>query len=420
MQLEKEQLPGERAIIESGVRLGDLIRLQPFSERARNVKISRTRLSIEKAPTGEFSVGPLRWELPGPMGQSGYELVLDDTIEDGRFMIQALGRSFFIHNGSPSFRSYLIRGDCVDIGYNRLEFLVAESESSEEGHEIPESIMRSDLNLLLMGETGTGKTRLAKFIHEQSGKRGKFVHLNLSAIPEALLASELFGHLKGAFTGAIYTKAGAVEEANDGTLFLDEVDSLNHDLQVKLLLFLDNKKFRPVGANFEKSASPRIIFASGRELSELVSRGDMRRDFFFRLASGYTHRLSPLRAQPKSISKFANRWASQNGATISSELHSFLRAQSWPGNFRELIGFLERKKAVTPSAYLCVDENDEKNPQAEIEIEESQSNILPMEAIKSEYARKIYRRLGSNLKLTARTLEISPNTLRKFLLNSAS
>ncbi len=415
---QNEQLPGERAIIESGVRLGDMIRLQPFSERARSLKLGRTKLFIEKAGQGDFLVEPLRWMLPGPMGQGGYEIILDEQVEDGRFMIQSLGRSFFLHNGSPSFRSYLLRGDCVDIGYNRIEFMVPNLKVDEHQFEIPESIVKSNLNLLIMGETGTGKSRLAKFIHEGSGRKGKFVHLNLSAIPEALVASELFGHLKGAFTGAIFNKPGAVEEANDGTLFLDEVDSLNHDLQVKLLLFLDNKKFRPVGANFEKSASPRIVFASGRELSELVGTGHMRRDFFFRLSSGYTHRLAPLRSNPKVISSFATSWASKNGVTISGELHTYLRSQRWPGNYRELIGFLERKKAVSLSSYLCVTEEDEKNPQTVIEVEESNSNILTMETIKTEYARKIYRRLGSNLKLTARTLEISPNTLRKFLLSS--
>lgn len=414
---QNEQLPGDRAIVESGVRLGDVIKLQPFSERARTLKLGRTRLTIEKAAQSDFCVEPLRWVLPGPMGQGGYEIVLDDAIEDGRFIIQSLGRSFFLHNGRPSFRSYLLRGDCVDIGYNRIEFQVPGLERDGEQFELPESIVKSDLNLLIMGETGTGKSRLAKFIHEGSGKRGKFVHLNLSAIPETLVASELFGHLKGAFTGAIFNKPGAVEEANEGTLFLDEVDSLNHDLQVKLLLFLDNKKFRPVGANFEKSASPRIVFASGRELSELVGTGQMRRDFFFRLSSGYTHRLPPLRSNPKSISRFATSWASQNAVTISGELHAYLRAGRWPGNYRELIGFLERKKAVSGSSYLCVTEEDEKNPQTVIEVEESNSNILTMEAIKTEYARKIYRRLGSNLKLTARTLEISPNTLRKFLVS---
>ncbi len=417
MGIEKEQLPGDRAILESGVRLGDTIKLQPFSERARNLKLSRTRLTIERASAGELAVDPLKWLLPGPMGQGGYEIVLDNSIEEGRFMIQSLGRSFFLHNGSPSFRSYLLRGDCVDIGYNRIEFLVGDGRRDCEESKVPESIVKSDLNILIMGETGTGKSRMAKYIHEGSGRRGKFVHLNLSAIPESLLASELFGHLKGSFTGAIYNKAGAVEEANDGTLFLDEVDSLNHDLQVKLLLFLDNKKFRPVGANFEKSASPRIIFASGRELSELVGSGAMRRDFFFRLSSGYTHRLAPLRSEPKSISAFASRWAVKKGVTISQELHAYLRRQRWPGNYRELIGFLERKVAVEQTSYLCVSEEDEKNPQTVVEVEESNSNILTMEAIKTEYARKVYRRLGSNLKLTARTLAISPNTLRKFLLS---
>lgn len=419
MQHRSEGLPGERAILESGLRLGDVVKLRPFNDKSRSITIGRTRIVIDKSIDGALTIEPQRWTLGGPMASEGFELILDSSIEDGRFILSSLGRAFFLHNGTPTWRSYLLRGDRVDIGYNRLELNVPGcDEDIVEG--LSPAVLESDLSVLLTGETGTGKTRLAKMIHEQGKRRGKFVHLNLSAIPESLVASELFGHMKGAFTGAIYNKPGAVEEANEGTLFLDEVDSLSYDLQVKLLLFLDNKKFRPVGANFEKTSSPRLIFASGQDLNELVARKKMRHDFFYRISCGFNFSMRPLRSDVSAIKRFAQEWANQKNVTLSQQLETYLQSKPWPGNYRQLIGFLERKRALTPGSYLCVSENDDECFSADfLKAKNLESNIMTLDELKSNYARKIYRRLGSNLKLTARTLDISPNTLRKFLLDQS-
>lgn len=417
MQQRSEGLPGERAIFESGLRLGDMIRLRPFNHKSRSITIGRTRVVIEKSTDGALIINPQSWSLGGPMASDGFELILDTSIEDGRFILSSLGRSFFLHNGTPTWRSYLLRGDRVDIGYNRLELIVPSTDRDViEG--LSPAVLDSDLSVLLTGETGTGKTRLAKMIHDQGKRRGKFVHLNLSAIPESLVASELFGHMKGAFTGAIYSKPGAVEEANEGTLFLDEVDSLSFDLQVKLLLFLDNKKFRPVGANFEKTSSPRLIFASGQDLNDLVVRQKMRHDFFYRISCGFSFNLAPLRSDVRAIKRFAQEWATRQNVTLSQQLELYLQSKTWPGNYRQLIGFLERKRALTSASYLCVAESDEECFGSDLKRPRNlETNIMTLDELKSNYARKIYRRLGSNLKLTARTLDISPNTLRKFLVD---
>lgn len=408
---------GEKVIDESGVRLGDQVKLKAFGDRSRVLKLGRTRVVIEKSDEEEQCFGPLRWPLSGPMQRDQFELVLDSNVSDGRFILNAMGESFFIHNGTPTWRCYIKRGDCVDIGYNRLEFLVPDQASSQ-AISIPSHIVKSKLNILLIGETGTGKSRMARLIHEESGQRGKFVHLNLSAIPESLIASELFGHLKGSFTGAIGNKIGAVEEANNGTLFLDEVDSLSLDLQVKLLLFLDNKKYRPLGANFEKTSSPRIVFAAGRDLSRLVENGEMRRDFYFRLSSGFNHKIDPLRKNRKEISRFLKEWATSKNVTLARDLEDFILSKKWPGNYRELLGFLERKLTSSQSNYLTVAVEDEDNVEIIQADDSTEANVLTLAEVKSNYARRIYRSLGGNLKLTARTLAISPNTLRKFLSDS--
>ena len=158
-----------------------------------------------------------------------------------------------------------------------------------------QNLINSDLKILISGETGTGKSHLARKVHEKSGRLGEFVAINLSSFNPQLIESELFGHKKGSFTGAIHDKTGAFSMAKNGTLFLDEIDSLPLDLQTKLLTFIDNKKFRRVGDTKEESINTRLIFASGRPLEQLVEQGSFRKDLFFRLKSGHSVEMASLR-----------------------------------------------------------------------------------------------------------------------------
>ena len=188
-------------------------------------------------------------------------------------------------------------------------------------------LIRSDLNILIQGETGTGKTRLARRIHDESGSSGDFVHINLSSFSPSLIESELFGYQKGSFTGAIKNKVGALASANFGTLFIDEIDSLPFALQTKLLLFLDDQKFSPVGSRQVLSANTRIIFASGRSLIDLVKRGSMREDFYFRIISGHEIRMRPLRDCPELIDRLINHFSIKNNVSLTIKLKEFYKAQ---------------------------------------------------------------------------------------------
>lgn len=282
---------------------------------------------------------------------------------------------------------------------------------------IQSAIIRSRLPLLLEGETGTGKTTLARKVHESSGAKGKFVALNLSSFSSHLVESEVFGHLKGAFTGAIQDKKGAIALSENGTLFLDEIDSLSLNLQTKLLTFLDNGIYRPVGGDYERKVQTRLICASGKNLVELVRKGEMRKDFFFRIQSGITLKMYALRSRPESLNLFLHRWQEEEGVHFSKELREFYQRYDWPGNFRQLSSHLRLKKAVSSSAYLKLDDLDLKLLELDFSEREYINKVtsLSLEEVKKSYCQKIYREQGFNLQKSIDILKVSRNTLKKIL-----
>ena len=214
--------------------------------------------------------------------------------------------------------------------------------------------------VLIVGETGTGKELFAQAIHAASPRaKGPFVAVNCGAIPKELLESELFGHVKGAFTGATGPRPGAFEEANRGTLFLDEIGECSSDMQVKLLRVLQPppgegpcvRRFRAVGASQDKAADVRVIAATNRDLREAVAQGDFREDLFYRLAV-ITLRLPPLRERRSDIQAIAKQLLDQinehlrgdepgyRDKQISDSTMDFVKRQPWPGNVRELYNVL--------------------------------------------------------------------------------
>ena len=202
------------------------------------------------------------------------------------------------------------------------------------------------LSVYLAGETGTGKEVLAHLLHAWSTRAsGPFVPLHCGALPLSLAESELFGHVKGAFTGAMNHRPGAFMQAHNGTLFLDEIGDLPLDIQVKLLRFLEDGEIRAVGSDKPSHANVRIICATHHHLKKLVEEGKFRRDLYYRLAS-ITVDIPPLRARPEDVELLASKFVSELNRTISEKAMLRLQAHSWPGNVRELRHAIERASGL--------------------------------------------------------------------------
>lgn len=223
--------------------------------------------------------------------------------------------------------------------------------------EVYKSIARASMSVssvLLIGESGTGKELVARAVHDNSSRKSrKFVAVNCGAITETLLESELFGHVKGAFTGAGSDKRGLIEEAHQGTLFLDEIGDIPISLQVKLLRVLQEGEFKPVGSNETRKVDFRLIAATHRNLDQMVQDGEFREDLYYRLKVIQIH-LPALRDRLEDLDElvtaFLDFYSEKNRKSVShvsGEAMKILRRHSWPGNIRELEHAIERAVAMT-------------------------------------------------------------------------
>jgi PAS domain S-box-containing protein len=230
----------------------------------------------------------------------------------------------------------------------KFHMMVGKSKPMRDVFELIDLAAASNATVLITGETGTGKEMAARAIHERSGrKNGPMVKINCSALTESLLESELFGHVKGAFTGAIKDKMGRFELADGGTLFLDEIGDVSPYIQVKLLRFLQEREFERVGESSPRKSDVRIITASNKNLRDLVKTGDFREDLYYRLKVFPVH-LPALRERKDDIglliNHFIEKFNSQTGKTITglnSEAALTLMDYCWPGNIRELENAIE-------------------------------------------------------------------------------
>jgi two-component system response regulator PilR (NtrC family) len=231
--------------------------------------------------------------------------------------------------------------------------IVGRSEKMLAIFKLIEQIARTDSTVLVTGESGTGKEWVARAIHFYSLRRERpFVALNCGALPETLLEAELFGHMKGAFTGASVNKKGLIEAAEKGTLFLDEIGEMTPLMQVKLLRVLQERKYRRLGGVEEMEASIRVIAATNQDLTRLVADGKFREDLFYRI-NVIPIRLPPLRDRDEDIpllaEHFLTKYREQMDKSISGlaqESMDLLEAYEWPGNIRELENVIERAVAL--------------------------------------------------------------------------
>ncbi len=207
-------------------------------------------------------------------------------------------------------------------------------------------IATKEVNILIQGETGTGKENIARLIHSMSGRTGRFIAVNCGAIPENLIESELFGYKKGAFTGAYSDTEGKFKAADKGSLFLDEIGELPLNAQVKLLRILQEKKVVPLGSSHSYDFDARIITATNRDLSEEIKKERFREDLFWRLAV-VTFNMPSLRERRGDIEQLVQHFITKN--KITGEALALLRRYNWPGNIREL------ENVVLRAAALCYD-----------------------------------------------------------------
>jgi DNA-binding NtrC family response regulator len=248
-----------------------------------------------------------------------------------------------------------------------MQEIVGESESMISLFQLIEKVAGSDSTVLIQGESGTGKELVAKAIHDLSPRRTKnFIPVNCAAIPDELLESELFGHVKGSFTGAIATRIGSFEMADKGTLFLDEIGDMKTNLQVKLLRVLQNKELEPVGASHSKKVDVRIIAATNQNLDQLVTLREFREDLYYRL-SVIPITLPPLRERrddiPLLIASFLekfNRNKQHKVREMDEDCLEALCRYDWPGNVRELKNLLERLVIIKESGTITLQDLPDK------------------------------------------------------------
>ena len=244
--------------------------------------------------------------------------------------------------------------------YDRLGDLIGVSPAMRHVYSLIERAAPTSSTVLVQGETGTGKELVARAIHERSSRRGsRFLAIDCGALPETLIESELFGHVRGAFSGAVGDRAGAFEEAHGGTLFFDEVGELTAPMQRKLLRALESREIRRVGDNRERKVDVRVIAATHRPLATAANEGLFREDLYFRLAV-VTIELPPLRARREDIPLIAQEFLDRlTGGVerVTPELTAALIGRSWSGNVRELRNYLEQRTALLkPMAPAVADE----------------------------------------------------------------
>jgi len=296
----------------------------------------------------------------------------------------------------------------------RFENIIAKSSRMQQIIELIKVVAKSNATVLITGETGTGKELVARAIHSQSYRVDEpFVAVSCAALPESLLESELFGHEKGAFTGAHAQRKGKIEFANQGTLFLDEIGEMSANIQVHLLRVLEEKEFSRVGGNELIKVDVRVISATNKDMEKAIASREFREDLYYRL-NVVNIALPPLRERKEDIpllsQHFLNKFAGENQKEIngfSSEVTDFLLRYQWPGNVRELENTIER--AVILAKNSCIELDDLL--QRKSSLVSVASPGVSLKEVERGHILNILNKTGGNYSEAARLLEVSRATL---------
>jgi two-component system response regulator PilR (NtrC family) len=311
----------------------------------------------------------------------------------------------------------------------RLDQIIGRSPRMQAVYQMIETVAVVQSTILITGESGTGKELVARAVHNLSPRRDKpFVSINCGAFTETLLESELFGYVRGAFTGATANRKGLFEAADKGTIFLDEIGEMSPAMQVKLLRVLQERKVRPVGGHEELSVDARVIAATNRDLPAMVKAGTFREDLFYRV-SVIPIELPPLREKrediPELVTHFAEKYCTQAGRSlgISERAMELLERYSWPGNVRELEHTIERAVALERTDQIQPERLPEQitnyNPARvadALDLPDTGINLTAyLDQLEKTYLLESLRRTGGNQTRAAELLQLSVRSLRHLL-----
>ena len=307
-----------------------------------------------------------------------------------------------------------------------VDNLIGESSEMRRVFNLLSRVAEADVSVLVLGESGTGKELVARAVHTRSQRKdGPFIAVNCSALPEALLESELFGHTRGAFTDARSPRRGLFQQAHGGTVFLDEIGDLPLALQPRLLRALQERKVRPVGSDTEIDIDVRVLAATNQDLESAVSEKLFRGDLYYRL-NVVQVRLPPLRARGNDVLLLAQHFLRQTAARLDKHVERMspsvaerLLAYSWPGNVRELQNCIERAVALTAYDQLGVDDLPEKirdyRPSQVLLASDHPSELVTMDEIERRYILRVLDVVSGNKSLAAQILGFDRRTLYRKL-----
>jgi DNA-binding NtrC family response regulator len=299
--------------------------------------------------------------------------------------------------------------------------MIGMSPQMIEVYKIIARVATTGTTVLLQGESGSGKELVARAIHANSGRRkSPFVAVNCGALSETLLESELFGHVRGAFTGASYLKQGLFESANRGTVFLDEIGETSPNMQTRLLRVLEEREVQRVGHMEKIPVDIRVIAATNRPLQELVTSGQFREDLYYRL-NVVTINVPPLRERstdlPLLFDYFLKRHCRRMGKTIAvhAEVLEMLAAYSWPGNVRELENIIERAITLNTTGILTAADFTEHFRESRRMSTVFPQELVPLEEIERQYILHVVQRCSGNMSRAAEVLQIDRRTLYRMV-----
>ena len=301
-----------------------------------------------------------------------------------------------------------------------LESMVGASPVMQEVFALVQGAARADLNVLVTGESGTGKELVARAIHYGGPRRrGPFVALNCAAIPETLLESELFGHVRGAFTGAATARKGLVEEAHGGTLFLDEISEMSVALQAKLLRVLEDREVRPLGSNRGTVVEFRAIASTNRDPRAQVKAGTFRPDLYYRLNVVGIH-LPPLRERAGDVPRLARHFVEEFAARqrrpvlgLTPDAMALVESYGWPGNVRELENAIERAVAFARTEYISPADLPPMVRQEGQILEAGLARHWSLREVEDRYVERVLTEVQGDRARAAEILGVHPRTLER-------